>query len=297
MTQAAGLPTREPVCDIPREAALPCPEPQPETLPDKARFLSGAISFSIIPRLRVKEPRRRLMALETAVTRCAKHAVKPLAPPPCTVWSTLLSGASCCTIWLVGACTALGSWLPAFAEAASRRRPSWTWPTGRETSVPVALSATAPTTPTWSASTTWPPGVWAVSSIVAQAQAAIEPSPFAEIESAISFPKVHALPNDGRQRAGLNLGKPVFPESGFWIPIHWARPYRRQMPRAQDVSRALGCAGCADLSGFGMAPPNPTGHYTSPSNTIPLRASIELTPCNTPVLGPHLALTTANAKS
>ena len=254
MTQAPGLPTREPVCDIPREAARPGPEPQPEMLPDKARFLSGAISFSIIPRLRVKEPCRRLMALETAVTRWAKHAVKPLAPTTvhrvehavarCLVLHDLACRRVHCARKLVASVCRGGFPASSLMDLAK--------PAGDERTR--RISAAAPTTPPGSASTTWPPGVWAVSSIAAHPQAAIEPSPFAEIESAKPFPKVHALPNDGRQRAGLNLGKPVFPEPGFWIPIHWARPYRRQMPRAQDVSREdsrarVGvCGVCADLS-------------------------------------------------
>ena len=167
MTQAPGLPTREPVCDIPREAARPGPEPQPEMLPDKARFLSGAISFSIIPRLRVKEPCRRLMALETAVTRWAKHAVKPLAPTTvhrvehaiarCLVLHDLACRRVHCARKLVASVCRGGFPASSLMDLANRR----------ETSVPVAFSAAAPTTPPWSASTTWPPGVWAVSSIAA----------------------------------------------------------------------------------------------------------------------------------
>ena len=80
MTQTAEVPARKPVSDILREAARLGLELQTETLPYSAAFLYEAIYDSLIPRLTLKEPHRRRIALDTTITLCAEHAGKRLAP-------------------------------------------------------------------------------------------------------------------------------------------------------------------------------------------------------------------------
>ena len=72
MTQTANVPVLGPVLQILRETVRP--EPQPETPPSRAPFLYVGASDSLIPRLKIKEPRRRGIAMDTAVTLCAERA-------------------------------------------------------------------------------------------------------------------------------------------------------------------------------------------------------------------------------
>ena len=80
MTHTSQVPAREPVSDMLREAARLGLELQPETLPASAALLYGAICDSLIPRLKLKEPQRRRIALDTTITLCAEHAGKRLVP-------------------------------------------------------------------------------------------------------------------------------------------------------------------------------------------------------------------------
>ena len=72
MTQTANVPALGPVLQIPRETVRP--EPQPETPPSRAPLLYVGASDSLIPCPKIKEPRRRDIAMDTAVALCAERA-------------------------------------------------------------------------------------------------------------------------------------------------------------------------------------------------------------------------------
>ena len=80
MTQTAKVSAREPVSDILREAARLGLELPPETIPSSAPHLYEAIYDSLIPRLNVREPHRRRIALDTTITPCAEPTGKRLVP-------------------------------------------------------------------------------------------------------------------------------------------------------------------------------------------------------------------------
>ena len=75
MTRTADVPARELVSQIPREAASVGLEPQPETLRSRAARLYEAIDDGLIACLEIKEPHRRRIVLDTAITLCTEYAV------------------------------------------------------------------------------------------------------------------------------------------------------------------------------------------------------------------------------
>ena len=79
MTQTANVPALGPVLQILRETVRP--EPQPETPPSRAPLLYVGASDSLIPCPKIKEPRRRGIAMDTAVTLCAERAGAPDQKP------------------------------------------------------------------------------------------------------------------------------------------------------------------------------------------------------------------------
>ena len=81
LTRTADVPARELVSQIPREAASAGVDPQPETLRSRAALLYEAMDDSLIPRLQVKEPHSRRIALDTAITLCPEYAVARYREP------------------------------------------------------------------------------------------------------------------------------------------------------------------------------------------------------------------------
>ena len=79
MTQTANVPALGPVLQILRETVRP--EPQPETPPSRAPLLYVGASDTLIPCPKIKEPRRRGIAMDTAITLCAEHAGAPDQKP------------------------------------------------------------------------------------------------------------------------------------------------------------------------------------------------------------------------
>ena len=75
MTRTADVPARELVSQIPREAARAGVDPRPETLRSRAALLYEAIDDGLIACLEIKEPHRRSIALDTAITLCIDYAV------------------------------------------------------------------------------------------------------------------------------------------------------------------------------------------------------------------------------
>ena len=92
MTQNAHVPAREPVSDILSEAARLGLEPQPGTLPCRAKLLHAAVDETLDGLRRVGEPLRGHVALDTTVVLhttvklcakcagCAGHARQRFAP-------------------------------------------------------------------------------------------------------------------------------------------------------------------------------------------------------------------------
>ena len=81
MKRTANVPARELVSQIPREAASAGVDPQPETLRSRAALLYEAIDDGLIACLEIKEPHRRSVALDTAITLCTEYAVAPHQEP------------------------------------------------------------------------------------------------------------------------------------------------------------------------------------------------------------------------
>ena len=68
------------VSDILRTAGRLGLELQPTDLPDSAYYLYEAIYDSLIPRLNLKEPQRRFIALDTAIELCAEISGTHITP-------------------------------------------------------------------------------------------------------------------------------------------------------------------------------------------------------------------------
>ena len=81
MTRTADVPARKPVRHTLHRAARVRLEPQPETLRSRAARLYEGIYDCLIACLEVKEPHRRSIALDTAITPCTEYAVAPHQEP------------------------------------------------------------------------------------------------------------------------------------------------------------------------------------------------------------------------
>ena len=83
MTRTADVPAREPVPQTLRRAARVRLEAQPETLRSRAARLYEAIDDGLIACLGIKEPHRRSIALDAAITLCTEYAVARHQEPDC----------------------------------------------------------------------------------------------------------------------------------------------------------------------------------------------------------------------
>ena len=73
MTRTADVPARETVPQTLRKAASAGVDPQPETLRSRAARLYEAIDDGLIACLEIKEPHRRCIVLDTAITLCTEY--------------------------------------------------------------------------------------------------------------------------------------------------------------------------------------------------------------------------------
>ena len=96
MTRTADVPAREPVSQYLCEAAGVGLVPRPETLRCRAAPLFEAIGDGLIPCLKIKDPHRRRIALDSAIILCAERIVASHQESElidrCVALSTSLSG-------------------------------------------------------------------------------------------------------------------------------------------------------------------------------------------------------------
>ena len=81
MKRTADVPAGEPLAQTLRKAARVVLEPRPETLRSRAALLYEAIDDGFIACLEIKEPHRRSIALDTAITLCTEYAAAPIRSP------------------------------------------------------------------------------------------------------------------------------------------------------------------------------------------------------------------------
>ena len=256
MTRAAKVPAREPASDILYEAARLGLELQPETLPSSAAHLYEAIYDSLIPRLNVREPHCRRVALDTAITPCAEHAGKRLVA--ITVHRVERVIAGCFALydlqpWCVPhslrilALSCRGGFpVPSLKDLANQVRDEQSRRAYDGGADYPSLARCHDLTH----------GASANSSTSAEPQAASELPPAAGRKSpSPPFLRDPTIPAGRCRLAGTHAGKPALPEPAFGSPI--ARPmpdrFRICLAHAPLACRAP-ALGCADVCGFGMAP-------------------------------------------